>query len=201
MFSISNVLIQSSVNSFGSIAMAGNTAGQNLEGFAYTATNSVYQASVTFTSQQYGAGKIKRIGKVMQNSYLITFLVSFVLSALILGFRDFFVGLYVDEAAADVAILRCDIMLGTYFMLAFMEIGSGVLRGMGRSVTSTVVSLLGACVFRVVWIVAVFPLYPTLECIYVSYPISWVLTAGASFICGQVVWRKERKKEQLLLQE
>lgn len=209
LFSVSNMMIQSSVTGInnrlypgGSAILDGNAAAGNLEGFAYTATNSVYQASVTFTSQHYGAGKIKRIGKVMQNSYLITFLISFAISALILGFRDFFVGLYVDEpAAADVAILRCDIMLGTYFMLAFMEIGSGVLRGLGRSVTSTVVSLLGACVFRVVWIVAVFPLYPTLECIYVSYPISWVLTAGASFICGQVVWRKERKKELLLLQQ
>jgi len=203
LFSLSNMLIQSSVTGInnrlypgGSAVIDGNAAGGNIEGFAYTTTNAIYQASVTFTSQHYGAGKIKRIGKVMKNSYLITFLVSVLAGGLILLFKNFLIGLYVSEPAAlDVAILRTDIMMSTYFLLAFMEVGSGVLRGMGRSITSTVVSLMGACVFRVVWILVIFPLFPTLECIYLSYPISWGLTAAVSFTCGQMVWRKELKRQ------
>ncbi len=205
LFSISNMLIQSSVTGInnrlypgGSAIIDGNAAGGNLEGFAYTATNSVYQGAVTFTSQTYGAGKMRRIGKVMKNSYLITFLVAALCSTIILGLQDFLIGLYVDEGPAmETARLRCGIMMSLYFTLAFMEVGSGILRGLGRSLTSTVVSLLGACVFRVVWIVFVFPAYPTLECIYWSYPISWVLTAAASFTCGQIVWRKELRKAAL----
>lgn len=203
LFSISNMLIQSSVISInnrmypgGSAVIDGNAATLNLENFAYTATNAVYQASVTFTSQHYGAGKIKRIGKVIVNSYLITFLLSVIVSAVLVLGKDFFIGLYVDEpAAVDIAVRRARIMLTTYFILAFMEIGSGILRGMGRSVTSTIISLLGACVFRVFWILVIFPMYPTLECVWLSYPISWVLTTAVNFTCSQIVWRKELKKQ------
>lgn len=203
LFSISNMLIQSSIIGInnrmypgGSAVIDGNAAALNMENFAYTATNAVYQAAVTFTSQHYGAGKIKRIGKVIKNSYLITFLLSVLVSTVLFVGKDFLIGLYVHEPeAAAIAVERCQIMLNTYFMLAFMEIGSGVLRGMGRSVTSTIISLMGACAFRVVWILVIFPLYPTLECVYLSYPISWVLTAAVSFTCGQIVWRKELKKQ------
>jgi putative MATE family efflux protein len=202
LFSISNMLIQSSVTGInnrlypgGSAVIDGSAASGNLENFAYTATNAVYQGAVTFTSQTYGAGNLPRVAKVRRNSYIITFLIASLCTVLILSCQDFLIGLYVDEApAVETARLRIQIMMCLYFLLAFMEVGSGVLRGLGRSLTSTVVSLLGACVFRVVWIVFIFPLYPTLECIYWSYPISWILTATASFLCGEYVYRKELRK-------
>lgn len=204
LFSISNMLIQSSIISInnrmypgGSAVIDGNAAAGNLEGFAYTATNAIYQAAVTFTSQHYGAGKYKRIGAVMRNCYLITFMVAIMAGGIILGFQDFLVGLYVDDpAAVEVAGVRNSIMFTTYFLLAFMEVGSGYLRGMGKSLTSTIISLLGACVFRVLWISFVFPMFSTLQSVYISYPISWGLTALTSFIISQIVWRKHLQKEK-----
>lgn len=203
LFSISNMLIQSSIVRInnqmypgGSAVIDGNAAAGNLEGFAYTLTNSVAQAAVTFTSQHYGAGKIRRIAKVRWNCYLISFLVATLTVGLILTFQKPLICLYVrDAAAVDAATIRNWIMLLPYFTLGFMETGSFILRGMGRSVTSTVISLLGACVFRVIWVLTIFEANPTLECIYLSYPISWALTALAHFILGQIVWRKELKKE------
>lgn len=205
LFSLSNMLIQSSIVRInnqmypgGSAVIDGNAAAGNLEGFAYTLTNAVYQAAVTFTSQHFGAGKYKRIGKVMLNCYAITMGVALLVGGVILGFQSFLVGLYVRDAAAlEVAAIRNKIMITTYFLLACMEVGSGFLRGMGRSVTSTIISLLGACAFRVLWIVTIFEMYPTLECIYFSYPISWALTALAHFTAGQMVWRKLKRKEKL----
>lgn len=204
LFSLSNMLIQSSIVRInnqmypgGSAVIDGNAAASNLEGFAYTLCNSVYQAAVTFTSQHFGAGKYKRIGKVMVNCYALTVVVAFIVGGIILIFQPFLVGLYVRDAAAlEVAAIRNSIMITTYFLLACMEIGSGMLRGMGKSVTSTVISLLGACAFRVVWITTIFEAIPTLECIYWSYPVSWGLTALTSFLVGQIIWRKLLKKEK-----
>ncbi len=198
LFSVSNMLIQSAIIGInntlypgGSAVIDGNAAGGNLEGFCYTATNSVYQASVTFTSQHYGAGKIRRIGSVMKYCYLISILVSMTCGGVILLFQRFLVGLYVDaEAAFEAAFIRNSIMMSTYFLLGFMEIGSGLLRGLGRSISSTVISLLGVCVFRVLWIQIVFPMFNSLQCIYISYPISWLLTGVVGFAFFMVYWKK-----------
>lgn len=205
LFSISNMLIQSSIVRInnqmypgGSAVIDGNAAAANLEGFAYTLSNAVATASVTFTSQHYGAGKIRRIAKVRWNSYLISLMVAILSVGTILIFQRPLIRLYVrDEAAIHAATIRNWIMLVPYFTLGFMETGSFILRGMGRSLSSTCITLLGACVFRVIWILTVFEANPTLECIYLSYPISWSLTAATQFVVGQIVWKKElRKKEQ-----
>lgn len=205
LFSLSNMIIQSSIVQInnrmypgGSAVIDGNAAATNIEGFAYTIQNAVYQAAVTFTSQHFGAGKHKRIGKIMINCYLITFFVATLCSAIIMTFQSFLVGLYVrDPAALEISAIRNRIMLALYFLVAFMDVGSGFLRGMGKSLLSTVITLLGACVFRIVWIMLVFRAYPTLECVYISYPISWGLTAVTHFVVGQVVWRKCCKKEKV----
>lgn len=202
LFSLSNMLIQSSIIKVNNMltptgmgyqpVVKGNSAVANLEGFAYTATNSVHQASVTFTGQNVGARKYKRVGSVMKNCYIITFFIAVTVSGLILLLRKPLLSLYDvvpgavgsgEAIAFDTAVTRMLYMYPTYFLLAFMEVGSGVLRGLGKSVTSTCVSLIGSCVLRIIWIYTVFAAVPTLGVIYLSYPISWALTALIHFIC------------------
>lgn len=209
LFSLSNMLIQSSIIKVNNMmtpdginyqpVVKGNSAVANLEGFAYTATNSVYQASITFTGQNMGAKKYNRIGSVMRNCYLITFFVAEISAGLILLFRNPLLSLYgvvngaagTGEAIAySAAITRLLYMFPPYFTLAFMEVGSGILRGLGKSATSTIVSLIGSCLFRVVWIFTVFAARPTLGIIYVSYPISWAMTALIHFLCSIAVRKK-----------
>ena len=200
LFSLSNMLIQSTIIGLnnaacpgGSSIIDGNAAATNLEGFAYVATNSVYQASVTFTSQHHGARKYKRIGTVMRCCYFVTAMVAIVCAAILLIFRHPLLGLYIqngDEMALEAAYTRFYINIAPYVSLAFMEVGSGVLRGLGKSTLSTVISLVGSCVFRLVWIYLIFPLHPALWMVYLSYPISWTLTALTHFTVSMVVRRR-----------
>jgi len=199
LFSLSNMLIQSTIiginNSVcpgGSSVIDGNAAATNLEGFAYTATNSVYQASVTFTSQHHGAKKYKRIGTVMRCCYFVTALVAITAAAIILLLRRPLVGLYIqngDPVSIETAYTRFYVMVIPYFLLAFMEVGSGILRGLGKSTLSTLISLIGSCVLRLVWIYCIFPLRPTLTMVYLSYPVSWALTAATHFLVSMLVRR------------
>ena len=209
LFSLSNMIIQSSILKVNNMltppgldyepVVKGNSAAANLESFAYTATNSVYQASITFTGQNVGAGKFKRVASVMRNCYFITFCIAAVAAGILIICRNPLLALYgvVNGAAGsgeaiayDSAVTRIMCIFPLYFLLAFMEVGSGVLRGLGRSATSTLVSLVGSCIFRIIWIYTVFAAVPTLTVIYVSYPVSWGLTAAMHFICCIVVRRK-----------
>ena len=195
LFSISNMLIQSAIIGInntmcpgGSDIIDGNAAACSLEGFAYTATNSVYQAAVTFTSQHFGAGKFKRIGAVMRTCYLVTTIIAFVAAAILLLLRMPLLSLYVNTPlATDAALTRMYIMVIPYFILAWMEVGSGILRGLGKSLTSTIISLIGTCAFRLIWIWTIVPLYPNLVTVYLSYPISWFVTAVLHFTFSLVV--------------
>lgn len=203
LFSLSNMLIQSTIiginNSTcpgGSEIIDGHAAGSSIEGFLYTATNSVSQAAVTFTSQHYGARKYKRIGSVMRNCYFVTATIAVFGAALILLLRRQIIGLYItSELAVETAMIRCFIMLSCYFLLAFMETGSGFLRGLGRSITSTVVSLIGSCLLRVIWIWLIFPLDPVIETVYLSYPVSWGLTALVHFVLTLIVRRRLMRQQ------
>ena len=196
-FAISNVLIQSSVNSFGSIAMAGNTASQNIEGFVYTSMNALYQTNLSFTSQNIGAEKYTRIKKILATCQGVVVTVG-----LVLGFAAYLGGpwlLQVYSEDADVisyGLLRMSIICTTYFLCGMMDVGSGVVRGLGYSIMPMLVSMVGACVFRVIWIFTVFRMYHTLFTLYVSYPISWVLTVIAHMICYLVVRRRIFPKKQ-----
>ena len=209
LFSLSNMIIQSSVIGLnnelcagGSDIIDGNTAAHSLEGFIYTATNSVYSAAVTFTSQHFGAKKYKRIGKVMAECYLITGIIAIIFSMAMVIFHDPLIRIYVSSpVAVETAYIRMKIMFIPYFTLAFMEVGSGILRGLGRSVTSTTVSFIGSCVLRILWINTVFIHFHTLNSIYFSYPVSWIVTALVHFIFSVCIRKKYMQSQQNVLLE
>jgi putative MATE family efflux protein len=191
LFSISNVLIQSSVNSFGSIAMAGNTAASNLEGFVYTAMNALSQTIISFTGQNYGARKYKHIGKILLLCQGLVIAVGLVLgNAAYLGGTALLRLYSTDAEVIRYGMLRMSIICTTYCLCGMMDVMVGVLRGMGYSVMPMLVSLTGACLFRIVWIYTVFQSFRTLRCLYVSYPISWTLTFIAHVLCFCVVYHK-----------
>ncbi len=190
LFSISNVLIQSSVNSFGSIAMAGNTAASNIEGFVYTSMNAFSQTVVSFTGQNYGAKKYKNIAKVLLICQGFVAAVGLVFgNAAFLG-GGLLLKLYAtDPEVISFGLLRMSVICVTYFLCGMMDVMVGALRGLGCSVVPTIVSLTGACLFRVVWIYTVFAQNRSLKCLYTSYPISWVLTLTAHIIYFVIVYR------------
>lgn len=195
LFSVSNVLIQSSVNSFGKIAMAGNTAACNIEGFVYVSMNALHQASVSFTGQNYGAKKFDRIGKILAICLALVIGVG-----IVLGNGAYLTGgtllkLYTDNPEAIAyGVLRLSVICTTYCLCGMMDVIVGSIRGMGYGIMPMLVSLTGACLFRVVWIFTVFQRIHTLECLYVSYPISWALTFAVHLICFFIVFRLEKKK-------
>lgn len=191
LFSISNVLIQSSVNSFGSIAMAGNTAASNIEGFVYTAMNAFHQASISFCGQNYGAKKYTRVGKVTAICLGLVTAVGLVMGSGAYLASGILLRLYSPDAEViRYGTLRMAYICIPYFLCGVMDVMVGTLRGMGYAIMPMLVSLSGACLFRVVWIYTLFRQFPTLECLYLSYPISWSLTFLVHLICFMVVYRK-----------
>lgn len=193
LFSISNVLIQSSVNSFGKIAMAGNTAGSNLEGFVYTAMNAFHQAAISFCGQNYGAMKYKRVAKSLFICLGFVTVVGLIMGSGAYLFAGTLLKLYSPDAEViGYGILRMSYICIPYCLCGMMDVMVGGLRGMGYSIMPMIVSLTGACLFRVVWIYTVFQQYRTLECLYISYPISWGLTFLVHLACFAVVYRRLR---------
>ena len=182
-FSISNVLIQSTVNSFGKVAVAGNTTASNIEGYIYVAMNSIYQAAITFTGQNVGARRYERIGRVARDSLMVVFAIGAAMGGLLMLFKRQLFGIYTsDEAVMAAAAMRTAIIAPTYFLCGMMDTTVGLLRGMGSSILPMVVSIVGVCVLRVVWILTIFRADPTLTMLYVSYPISWAVTFAAHFV-------------------
>ena len=184
-FAISNVLIQSTVNSYGSVVVAGNSASQNLEGFIYAAMNAFYQASITFTSTNIGAGKNSRIRTTIGACCFLVTIVGLALGGVAVLFASTLLGIYSpDPAVIATGLTRLYIIAGTYFLCGLMDVLCGIMRGMGASMVPMLVSILGACAFRIFWIYAVLPLHKTLTMLYISYPISWILTGGTHLICS-----------------
>lgn len=194
-FSISNVLIQSSVNSFGSIAMAGNTAAANLEGFVYVAMNSFHQAALSFTSQNYGARQYKRITKVL---FLCLGMVT--VTGLVLGNGVYLTGKWLlqiystDAEVISYGMLRLMYIVIPYFLCGLMDVMSGIMRGLGHSVIAMVVSMLGACGLRIVWIFTIFAMHRSLDSLFISYPVTWAVTFLAHVVCFLIVKRKQLKE-------
>ncbi len=199
LFSFSNVIIQSTVNSFGSVVMAGNSAASNLEGFIYTAMNSLYHAALTFTGQNYGARQYSRTKQVLLRCVVLVCIVGIAMGGVLWLFHEPLLAIYAPGEADVIAAgtVRCSIIALTYFFCGIMDVMVGGLRGLGYSVMPMIVSLLGACGLRIVWIFAIFPLNPTLEFMYTSYPVSWVLTAATHVICYLIVVRKLPKDGEL----
>ncbi len=190
-FSISNVLIQSSVNSFGDIAMAGNAAASNIEGFIYTCMNAIYQAAISFTSQNYGAGQYRRIRKIMRSGVLIVTCVGLLLGGIAFLCAPVLLSIYnTDPQVIQYGMLRMEIICLTYFTCGIMDVMVGCLRGLGYSIMPMIVSLAGACGIRVLWIFTVFQWDRTLTMLYISYPVSWMITAAVHIICFLVIIRK-----------
>lgn len=195
LFSISNVLIQSSLNSFGSVAMAGSTAASNIEGFVYTAMNAFYQTAISFTGQNYGARNYKRIGKILLICQVLVVIVGLVMGNGAYLFGSTLLKLYsTDAEVIQYGLQRMSIICTLYFICGMMDTMVGSMRGMGYSIMPMLVSLTGACLFRVVWIYTIFQKSHTLWTLYISYPISWTLTFLAHFICFAAAYRKLKKK-------
>lgn len=192
LFSISNVLIQSSINSFGSIAIAGSTAAANIEDFVYTAMASIYSAALSFTGQNYGAGDYKRIRKIMYYSLGIVFVVGILFGDGSVLFSRALCRIYTtDEAVITYGMERVLVVCSLYFLCGMMDVMTGVMRGMGYTILPMIVSLAGACGLRVIWILTVFAAHRTLFVLFLSYPITWFITFTTHFICAQVVLKKK----------
>ncbi len=190
-FSFSNVLIQSSVNSFGSVVMAGNAAAANLEGFVYVSMNALYQASVSFTSQNYGAGEWKRIGKILRVCLAIVSIVGLVMGNLFYLFGTQLLGLYTtDTNAIQAGLVRMSIICTMYLLCGIMDTICGSIRGLGYAMVPMITSLIGACGFRIIWIYTVFRQFHSLKVLYWSYPVSWALTAAAHLVCYFILRRR-----------
>lgn len=194
-FSISNVLIQSSINSFGSVAMAGNTAAANIEGFVYVGMNAIYQTALSFSSQNMGAKKYDRMSKITVQSVLLVAVIGLVLGVGGYLLREPLLSIYSDSAEViEYGCLRLGVICMTYGLCGIMDTMVGNLRGLGYQIMPMIVSLTGACALRVVWIYTVFAMHRTLTVLYLSYPISWALTAAAHMICYIIVKKRFDKK-------
>lgn len=202
LFSISNVLIQTSVNSFDTIATAGNAIAGSLEGFVYTSMNSVHQAALTFASQNLGAGKIRRVRRSVWVCLATVTVIGLVMGNLFMLFGEQLLSLYNQSTeidplgltAIDYGVRRLGYMMPLYFLCGLMDVIVGSLRGMGYSIMPMIVSLVGVCAFRVVWIYTVFEADPTLATLYLSYPISWTLTFATHMLCYAIAARPRLRR-------
>lgn len=192
-FSLSNIIIQASVNSFGATIVAGNSAAQNLEGFVYVAMNSFYQACLSFVSQNVGARKFERINKITVRAVICVTITGLVLGNLGYIFGYGLLNLYTDSRAVmDAGMVRMLYILCPYCLCGMMDVMVGAIRGLGYSIMPMIVSLLGACGLRLFWIFTFFqlPQFHTPQNLYVTYPVSWTITFSTHVICYIIVKKK-----------
>lgn len=191
----SNALLQSSVNSFGSTAMAGYTAANNILGFLYASVNAVTQACMSFTSQNYGVGKYKRMDRVLINCLILSVVISGVLGCGSYAFGTEILKVYTE----DPKVIQCGLEIlsmttVTYFLCGIMDLFPGALRGMGRSGVPMILSIIGTVGTRIVWIFMLFPQHRSLEFLFVSYPASWLFTIVMQVICFYFVRKQVHAK-------
>ena len=196
----SNALLQSSVNSFGSTAMAGYTAANNIFGFLYVSVNSVTQACMSFTSQNYGVGKLKRMDKVLRDCAILSISIAAVLGGLAYSFGPQILTVY----TSDPKVINCGMEILaytsiTYFLCGIMDLFPGALRGMGYSAVPMVLSVIGTVGTRIVWVFGIFPNHRSLSVLFVSYPVSWILTIVLQVVCFYFVRKRVHQKEKRLL--
>lgn len=206
-FSISNVIIQSSINFFGASAMAGSGAGANIEGFIYMAMNSVYQAAITFTGQNYGAKKYRRIKTVAFECLGLVTAVGMISGFLAKLFDEQLLSLYTsDPQEIAFGVTRMSVILMTYFLDGIMDVLVGLLRGIGHSVLPTITTIAFVCGFRILWISTYFAQYKiacgfdpekSLTVLFLSYPISWFMASASHAVCFIYLFSKILKKDRL----
>lgn len=197
---LSNALLQSSVNSFGSIAMAGYTAANNILGFLYMSVNSITQACMSFTSQNYGVGKLKRMDKVLRDCAILSISIAAVLGGLAYSFGPQILTVY----TSDPKVINCGMEILaytsiTYFLCGIMDLFPGALRGMGYSAVPMVLSVIGTVGTRIVWVFGIFPNHRSLSVLFVSYPVSWIITIVLQVVCFYFVRKRVHQKEKRLL--
>ena len=190
-FSLSNVVIQSSVNSFGSVVIAGNAASSNVGNFVYQAMNTFQQAITCFAGQNIGARKPRRIVSAMKVCMFWAVSFGLVLGMLSCVFGTQLLSLFsADPAVIAAGMERQIIVCAPYFLCGMMDVMTGALRGIGYSLLPMIVSILGACAFRLFWVFTIFAAYPTLPCLMLSYPVSWLLTFSVLLVIFLVLWNR-----------
>ncbi|MBR4542180.1 MAG: MATE family efflux transporter [Lachnospiraceae bacterium] len=195
-FSLSNVVIQKSVNGFGKVTVSGNSAASNLEGFVYVSMNAFHQATLSFMSQNYGAGRYDRLKKIAVAGILCVTATGLTLGNLEYFFGRTLLNIYTSsENVIDAGVVRLSIICTTYFLCGMMDVMVGALRGLGYSFVPMIVSLCGVCGIRLVWLFTVFEMeeYHLVETVYVSYPISWLATFLIHLGSYIVISRKMKK--------
>lgn len=199
-FSLSNVVIQSSLNTFGSVIMAGNAAALNLENFIFSAMNAFHHGALCFTGQNVGGGKMERVGTVLRDCLLLCFIFGMGMGMIILSAGEPLLGLYSTEPEVILyGMKRLQFMCPLYFICGWMDVMVGSLRGQGYSIMPMCVSMLGACGLRLLWIATAFAWNPTLIMLYMSYPVSWTITALTHLGCFWLVrtpYRKTKKQKK-----
>ena len=199
-FSFSNIVLQSTINTFESDVMAGNAASGNIEGFIYVAMNSFYQAAITFTGQNMGAGQYKRILKILKWCYTYCTAISIVLISLTVVFSRQLLEIYTSsEPVIEAGMIRLRYVCGPYVLCGLMEVSLGVLRGMGLSLLPTIVSILGACGLRLLWIAFVFPMFNTINAVYAVYPVSWSVTVAAHVVCIIISYKRLTARQRVIV--
>ena len=200
LFSISNVMIQSSINSFGEVVMSGNAAAGNLEGFVYVIMNAFHQTAVNFVGQNVGARQYDRVKKTLYLCLGCVTAVGLVTSILMYSFAPQLLAIYITDSSEAIAsgVVRMSVVCLTYFLCGLMDTSTGALRGMGASVTPMIISVLGVCGIRLGWIFTIFqiPQFHTPWWLYFSYPISWLATFAAQFFAFQKLYRQRVKMLQ-----
>ena len=196
-FALSNVVIQSSINLFGATVVAGNSAAANIEGFVYMAMNSFYQATISFTSQNFGAGKQERINRIALTGEFCVIVVGLVFGNACVLFGHPLLGIYSSSPAViEAGMHRLRIIARTYALCGIMDVMVGALRGVGYSIMPMIVSLIGACGLRLLWLATVFQIdrYHTVTTVYLSYPITWIITLSVHILCFVLIRRKQMGK-------
>lgn len=204
LFSISNVIIQSSVNSFGAVAVSGNAAAGNIEGFVYTAMNSVSQSALNFTGQNHGAKNFDRVKKTSFISLGFVFLIGLVLGVSAYIFSRPLLSIYISdsEEAIKYGITRLLFICVPYCFCGIMDVSTGLLRGLGSSILPMIITVAGVCGFRILWIYSVFsmPQYHSLETLYISYIISWTMTFTVQITLFAILYHIKKKKAMAAIQ-
>lgn len=196
-FSLSNVIIQSSVNSFGATVVAGNSAASNLEGFVFAAMNAFHQGAISFTSQNMGAGKYERINKILLTAQGCVIVVGIVFGNLLASFGEPLLGLYTSNPeVVDAGMIRLNLIARVYALCGMMDVMVGGLRGLGYSVIPMIVSMLGACGIRLLWIFTIFQLenFHRIELLYIVYAISWTITLMAHIVVWIIAWKRIKRR-------
>ncbi|MFI3325698.1 MAG: MATE family efflux transporter [Clostridia bacterium] len=196
MFSVSNVIIQSTINTFGSVVMAACAASSSIEGFIFTSMNAISQANVNFASQNLGAKKYKRMRRCLWTCLGLVVIVLACISGIIFLFSEQLVSLYnSDPEVIAIGVYKLKFMAVSYLVCAFMDVTVSHLRGIGKSLIPMITSIVGVCGLRIFWIYVIFPINPVIESVYWSYPISWFITAATLLIGCAIVSRKFPKED------